>query len=198
MLEELNSFFTSSTIHGLSYIPSSRRLLKLFWLSVVLAGFICSTSLIQKSFRGWEESPISTSVDILPITEITFPNVTVCPPKRTFTALNYDLALAENMTIRPEDRVKLVELVQETTSEDWREFYVDLFQDHSLETILLTLTRLIHQQREEENTLKQPVEMGEDLEKTWKIFGEVLEMFQLKSLQANLMMLTETEINREE
>ena len=104
MLAEINLFLNSTTIHGLSYIPASRKLLKLFWLAVVLAGFTCSASLILKSFRGWQESPISTSVEVLPITEITFPNVTVCPPRKTFTALNYDLMKVQgvqlNETIR--------------------------------------------------------------------------------------------------
>ena len=104
MLKEINVFLSSTTIHGLSYIPASRKLLKLFWLAVVLAGFSCSAFLILQSFRGWQESPISTSVEVLPITEITFPNVTVCPPRKTFTALNYDLVKVEgvqvNQTIR--------------------------------------------------------------------------------------------------
>ena len=106
MLAEINLFLNSTTIHGLSYIPASRKLLKLFWLAVVLAGFTCSASLILKSFRGWQESPISTSVEVLPITEIAFPNVTVCPPRKTFTALNYDLMKVQgvqlNETIRDE------------------------------------------------------------------------------------------------
>ena len=41
----------------------SRKPLKVFWLAVVLAGFTCSVSLILQSFRGWRESPISTSVE---------------------------------------------------------------------------------------------------------------------------------------
>ena len=64
MLADINEFLSSTTIHGLSYIPTSRRLLKLFWLAVVAAGFSCSVMLILQSFRGWRESPISTSVEV--------------------------------------------------------------------------------------------------------------------------------------
>ena len=99
MLEELKIFLTISTIHGLGWLPISGRYLRIFWITVVLFGFGVSTYLIVKSFKGWQESPIATSVEVLPITEITFPNVTVCPPKETFTVLNYDVSMAENITL---------------------------------------------------------------------------------------------------
>ena len=36
----VNTFLESSTIHGLSYIAQTRKFAKLFWISVVLSGFI--------------------------------------------------------------------------------------------------------------------------------------------------------------
>ena len=80
---------------------------------MVSAGFGISTYLIVKSFKGWEESPIATSVEMLPITEITFPNVTVCPPRDTFTILNYDLAMAENVDVTGNVRDKLLNSLDE-------------------------------------------------------------------------------------
>ena len=62
MLEDLTAFLSTSSIHGLSYLPATRRLARLFWLLVVLSGFSTAAYLIVKSFRGWEESPVSTSV----------------------------------------------------------------------------------------------------------------------------------------
>ena len=38
-------------------------------------------------------------MEVLPITEITFPNVTVCPPRKTFTALNYDLMKVKGVQV---------------------------------------------------------------------------------------------------
>ena len=36
---DVREFLESSTIHGLSYITGNRRLVRLFWLCVVIAGF---------------------------------------------------------------------------------------------------------------------------------------------------------------
>ena len=111
MFEDFTAFLSSSTIHGLSYLPTTRRLARLFWLLVVVSGFSTAAYLIVKSFRGWEESPISTSVSVLPITQITFPNLTVCPPRGTFTSLNYDLVRSADLS--EEDREELVDFVVE-------------------------------------------------------------------------------------
>ena len=113
MLEELKTFLTISTIHGLGWLPISGRYLRIFWIIVVLFGFGVSTYLIVKSFKGWQESPIATSVEVLPITEITFPNVTVCPPKETFTVLNYDVSMVENITLDKNTREQLLEALDE-------------------------------------------------------------------------------------
>ena len=114
MIEDIKTFLSLSTIHGLAWIPISKfRILKLFWLLVVTSGFVTASYLIIKSFRGWDESPIATSVEVLPISEITFPNVTVCPPKDTFTILNYDLAMAESEVVSDKTRKKLLDALDE-------------------------------------------------------------------------------------
>ena len=48
---------------------------------------------------------------------IKFPNVTVCPPKDTFTDLNYDQMLAENTTLSDKERVELLEYAIEVLEE---------------------------------------------------------------------------------
>ena len=116
MLDDLTTFLSTSTIHGLAYLPASRRLARLFWLLVVVSGFSTATYLIVKSFRGWEESPISTSISVLPITQITFPNLTVCPPRGTFTSLNYDLLRAGNRSL--EDNSGLGEFIADLLAEE--------------------------------------------------------------------------------
>ena len=50
---------------------------------------------VKESFDSWSESPVKTTIETLPISEIKFPKVTVCPPKNTYTNLNHDLAKAE-------------------------------------------------------------------------------------------------------
>ena len=98
-MEGVKTFLESSTIHGLGYISTIRRLVKLFWVIVVIAGFTGAGVLIYRSFQDWDENPVTTTIETRPITEITFPKVTVCPPKDTYTDLNYDLMMTENMIL---------------------------------------------------------------------------------------------------
>ena len=113
----MNNFLESSSIHGLNYISTTRKCVKLFWILVVLTGFTGAVILVHQSFKAWEESPVSTTIETRPIPEITFPKVTVCPLKNTFTDLNYDLVKIQNMTLDKNTRKDLakyaVELVQE-------------------------------------------------------------------------------------
>ena len=99
IMEGIKTFLESSTVHGLSYISTTRKHARLFWILTVLAGFSTAGYLIQQSFQSWAQSPVSTTVETLPISEITFPKITVCPPRNTFTDLNYDLMLVENVSL---------------------------------------------------------------------------------------------------
>ena len=78
-IEDIKQFFESSTIHGLYYISTARRWSRLFWMLIVLVGFSGAGYLINVSFRNWNLSPVTTTVETLPISQITFPNVTICP-----------------------------------------------------------------------------------------------------------------------
>ena len=92
MMESVKEFLESSTIHGLSYISTSRKVgVKYLWVGIVITGFTISGILIFQSFKQWNKSPVGTSEETLPISEISFPRITVCPPKGTHTALNYFL-----------------------------------------------------------------------------------------------------------
>ena len=94
----LRTFLETSTIHGLAYISTSRKYVKSFWILIVMGGFIGAGVLINQSFENWNESPVKTTIETLPITNLKFPKVTVCPPKNTYTNLNYDLMMVQNMT----------------------------------------------------------------------------------------------------
>ena len=104
-------FLDTSTIHGLSYIAANKGLVRLFWISVVIAGFTGAFILIQQSFSSWADSPISTTIETRPITEIDFPNVTVCPPRNSFTSLNPDIVWSRNITFDEEQRKELSDYV---------------------------------------------------------------------------------------
>ena len=98
-MERVRTFLESSTIHGLTYISTTRKYARLFWILVVITGFTGASLLIKESYDSWSNSPIKTTIETLPITKIKFPKVTVCPPKNTYTDLNYDLMMTENTTL---------------------------------------------------------------------------------------------------
>ena len=77
---------------------------KLVWSVIVLLGFLAAGFLIWQSFADWQESPVSTSIETRPLEELVFPTVTVCPPKGSSTALNYDLMRADNDSLTEENR----------------------------------------------------------------------------------------------
>ena len=111
--ESVKQFLEFSTIHGLVYISTNRRLVRLLWLCVVIAGFICSGVMIQQSISSWANNPISTTIETHPISDLDFPNVTVCPARNTFTNLNPDLVMARKVEFDHEKRRELSEHVMD-------------------------------------------------------------------------------------
>ena len=97
-MEDFKSYLESSTVHGLVYISTTKRLIKLFWILVVIAGFLGAGIMIQQSFQSWQDSPVKTTIETRPISEMTFPKISVCPPRDTYTNLNYDLMNINNTT----------------------------------------------------------------------------------------------------
>ena len=108
-MQGVRTYLESSTIHGLSYISTTRKCSRIFWVVIVIAGFSLAGELIYDAFQSWALSPISTSEQTLQMEQIKFPKVTVCPPKNTFTDLNYDLMQSEN--IEDFDRAQLKDFI---------------------------------------------------------------------------------------
>ena len=128
-MEGIRPFLESSTIHGLRYISTTRKYVRLFWILVVLTGFLGAILLIKESFESWSEDPVKTTVETLSISEIRLPKVTVCPPKNTFTDLNYDLMMTENMTLTNEMRDEMFKYAVDVINENsllvnnWTKFH---------------------------------------------------------------------------
>ena len=110
-MEILKEFLDSSTIHGLSHIsnPKVRAnfvwcctfcqtsvVAKISWFITVLMGFFGASYLIGHSYHDWQKSPVLTTITTHPLDDLEFPAVTVCPPKGSNTALNYDLMQLNN------------------------------------------------------------------------------------------------------
>ena len=117
-MEYMREFLDSSTIHGLYYIANTKKFVRFLWTLIVIAGFSGATYLIYESFQTWKESPVSTTTQTLPIQKITFPKITVCPPKNTFTDLNFDIMMNANVTLTQNTRDKLSNLAVRKLN-DW-------------------------------------------------------------------------------
>ena len=123
--KSLYDYLEISTIHGLSYISKTKRKnVKLFWICIVISAFFGAFMSIHYSFKSWNESPVKTIIESRSIKQITFPKVTVCPPKNTHTDLNYDLLMAQNMTVDDETRNELRYYAEELLT---GEFFCFLF-----------------------------------------------------------------------
>ena len=100
----LTSFLENSSIHGLGFIAQAKASRRAFWICAVLSGFIGAGILIFQGFDNWSQHPVTTTVETKSITNIRFPKVTICPPKNTYTNINYDLLNVKKMAFS--DRIK--------------------------------------------------------------------------------------------
>ena len=127
-MEKVSEFLESSTIHGLTYISTTRKLVRLFWILIVIGGFSGASFLIFLAFKGWDENPISTTIETLPIEKVTFPKVSVCPPANTLTNLNYDILMHENKYLEDDLKVELKDYTLELVNEIEYNKYMKLFE----------------------------------------------------------------------
>ena len=64
----VKEFLETSTIHGLGYIVSTKKLSRFFWVCVVIAGFtIAGIYITQESVQSWTKNKISTTMEKIPI-----------------------------------------------------------------------------------------------------------------------------------
>ena len=104
-------FLETSSLHGLLLISLNRGFIRLFWVGVVVSGFLGAGILMRNSVRSWYETPVSTTIETRPIADLSFPLVTVCPPVRTYTNINYDLLTADRLELDKVSRQELYNYV---------------------------------------------------------------------------------------
>ena len=127
MNDGAKEFLDSSTIHGLALISSTRRWSRLFWILVVISGFSVAGYMIHESFDNWE-SQITTTIETLPLSELTLPNVTVCPPKNSVLNLNYDIVHSDELKLDNDTRTELFDFALDVVQE---EFYNETIRNLS-------------------------------------------------------------------
>ena len=117
-MDHFNTFLNSSTIHGIHFIPKTKKFGKLFWILVVISSFTAASLLIYESFHNWDLSPVSTTVETVAISKLPFPNVTVCPPKKAGLGLNFDIVQAEKLKLKNETRNELFKIAIQVILDD--------------------------------------------------------------------------------
>ena len=83
IVDTTRQYSSSTTIHGISYLSSDKIpvLERLLWLFVVVLAIIFTTFQVCKLYKEWQDEPVITTLDTvaLPIEEVEFPAVTICP-----------------------------------------------------------------------------------------------------------------------
>ena len=123
-MELVRTFLESSSIHGLSHIASSRKVARISWLLIVLVSFTCAANLIFASFQSWSNNQVTTTIETLPLSDIRLPKITICPPRNTFTDLNYDMKQNENITFSKETREEMIKTADDIIS---NHVFLDIF-----------------------------------------------------------------------
>ena len=77
---------------------------------------------------SWSKNQISTTLETLPISEVRFPKVTVCPPRNSFTNLNYDLLMAAGTKVNNSE-VLLKSLEEKILDSEFRQAWKLLFEE---------------------------------------------------------------------
>ena len=116
-MDEFKEFLETSTIGGLIYISTTKQIARLFWILVVLTTFTTSFVEIWNLFQDWEKNPIKTTTENLPISKLTLPNITVCPPKNSYLNLNSDIVKSKEVILDNDTRQEFLEYAIEVVQD---------------------------------------------------------------------------------
>jgi hypothetical protein len=76
----LTSYFTEASLHGLQYLTNGRGILeKAIWAFLIVLNITIAVVFIHTSTVTWISTPVVTSVDLTPLSNLNFPAITLCP-----------------------------------------------------------------------------------------------------------------------
>ena len=83
IVDTTKQYSSTTTIHGISYLAGDdvSGVERLLWTIVVLFAIVLTTFQVVTLYNDWQDQPVITTLDTaaLPIEEIEFPAVTICP-----------------------------------------------------------------------------------------------------------------------
>ena len=124
-MDLFKEYLETSTIHGMIHISTSSRYFRLFWVLVVAGGFITAGQFISTNFDEWNQHPVITAMETLDISQMKFPNITICPPRRKYTSLNYDISLVDSGQISLTEDTRR-DLIQHVTDVAYRGLHLEV------------------------------------------------------------------------
>ena len=87
MVDTLKDYSCESSIHGIQYLGNSKHSTcgRGFWLITVCIALICTLVQVSNIWYQWVDDPVVTTLSTisLPVEEIDFPAVTLCPQGST-------------------------------------------------------------------------------------------------------------------
>ena len=119
-MEIIREFLESASINGLNHIAATRKWSRAFWILIVVTGFFLGSYITWESFQSWADNPVRTTTRTVPMSVIQFPKVTVCPPKDTYTDLNYGLMASDNVTLTKEKKLELKKYAKDVIDKHWK------------------------------------------------------------------------------
>ena len=77
---QMKEYLLNSTLHGLRYVAESQHALeRLWWGALTLCSVAACSYLVMGTVQNWLDEPVVTSVSSVPISDMEFPSVSVCP-----------------------------------------------------------------------------------------------------------------------
>ena len=119
----------ASSLAGLSFISSSKFLWsRSLWIIAVILSVFLALYQIDSTFKSWDKNPVYIDIQVLPISAVKLPGITVCPPKGSHTGLNYDLIRARNITLDYKDRQEMINYAVDQIIDKEAEVYKDYLE----------------------------------------------------------------------
>ena len=124
------NYSSTTTIHGISYLFSNKisGLERLLWVIVVILAMFFTTFQVVKLYKEWQAKPVITTLDTvaLPIKDIEFPAVTICPQGSRQEII--DLVLFRQLKEYIQNRTDTdINLTQEKMMEQVEAFLKDVY-----------------------------------------------------------------------
>ena len=83
VLDTTQEYASITTIHGFSYILDQLHSIpaRVIWMIIVIIAGLLTTLQMSSLYRQWKDDPVITTLDTvaMPIKDIEFPAVTICP-----------------------------------------------------------------------------------------------------------------------